>query len=145
MKKLNCPLCGVKSYSHKTKKVQLTYKRNTLSYKQPGYWCDACGEGVIEPRDRKATQKKLTAFRASVDGLLTPDEIKRIRLKLKLTQRKASQLFGGGVNAFSRYEKGEILIYRATSQLLRLLDKHPVQLKELKNYSQDSGLSAAIA
>jgi len=127
MKKLNCPLCGEKNYSHKTKNVHLTYKGNTLSYKQPGYWCDSCGEGVIEPRDRKVTQKQLMGFRATVDGLLPPDEIKRIRLKLKLTQRKASQLFGGGVNAFSRYEKGEIPIYRATSQLLRLLNKDPSQ------------------
>lgn len=134
MKKLNCPLCGEKSYSHKIKKVQLTYKGNTILYKQPGYWCDSCNEGVIESGDRKATQKQLMEFRSSIDGLLTPDEIKRIRKKLKLTQRGASQQFGGGVNAFNRYEKGETQIYRATSQILRLLDKDPSQLKELQNY-----------
>jgi len=133
MTKLNCPLCGEKSYSHKIKKVQLSYKSNTLSYKQPGNWCDSCDEGVIEPCDRKATQKQLMEFRSSIDGLLTPDEIRHIRKKLNLTQSEASELFGGGVNAFSRYEKGEIQIYRATSQLLRLLNKHPLQLKELKN------------
>lgn len=142
MKKSHCPLCGEKAYSHHEKLVDITYKNKTIALKQPGYWCSSCDEGVIGPKDRKATQKQLQVFKSSVDQLLTPDEIKRIRKKLKLTQGKASQLFGGGVNAFSRYEKGEIPIYRATSQILKLLDKHPDQLSELIGATH--GLSHAL-
>lgn len=50
--------------------------------------------------------------KARIDGLLTPGEIKQIRMKLKLTQKQAATIFGGGVNAFNRYEKGSYL-YRA--------------------------------
>lgn len=131
MKKLHCPLCGEKAYSHYEKLVELTYKSKIISFKQPGYWCSACDDGVIGPKDHKSTQKQLQTFMSSVDGLLIPDEVKRIRKKLNLTQRRASQIFGGGVNAFSRYEKGEIPVYRSTSQLLKLLDHHPEQLNEL--------------
>lgn len=132
MKKIeHCPFCGGESYHHQTKPMTLRYKSHPITIKQPGFWCDDCKEGVIGGEDRKATQKILQTFRAKVDRLLTPDEIKRIREKLKLTQQKAGELFGGGVNAFSRYERGETPISRSLSQLLQLLYKHPALLAEL--------------
>src|SRR3990167_9148350 len=121
----DCPFCGKKSYYHQTKQMKLAYKSHVISIRQPGYWCDACKEGVIGGEDRKATQKELQLHRAKIDGLLSPDEVKNIREVLQLTQQRASELFGGGVNAFSRYERGETPIPRALSQLLRLLLKHP--------------------
>lgn len=132
MKKIDyCPFCGNKAYYHQIKPMKLRYKSHSTVIKQPGFWCDECKEGVIGGEDRIATQNVLQAFRAKVDGLLPPDEIKNIREKLKLTQQNAAEIFGGGVNAFSRYERGETPIPRALSQLLLLLDKHPNLLIEL--------------
>jgi len=48
-----------------------------------------------------------------------------------LTQQKASEFFGGGVNAFSRYERGETPVPKPLSQLLLLLYIHPDLLLEL--------------
>src|ERR1700682_3578439 len=104
MKKEHCPFCGKESYHHQRKPMILRYKSHSITINQPGYWCDECKEGVIGGEDRKTTQKELQAFRAKIDGLLTPEEIKYTREKLNLTQQKASKIFGGGVNAFSRYE-----------------------------------------
>jgi HTH-type transcriptional regulator/antitoxin MqsA len=131
----HCPFCGKESYYHQTKPMTLRYKSHPITLKQPGYWCDNCGEGVIGGEDRKATQKELLAFRAKIDGLLSPDEVKHIREKLHLTQQKSSEIFGGGVNAFSRYERGETPIPRSTSQLLGLLNSHPNLLAELNKNS----------
>lgn len=39
---------------------------------------------------------------------------------------------GGGHNAFSRYERGEIKPVAAVVNLFRLLDRHPDLLNELK-------------
>lgn len=132
MKKVeHCPFCGTEAYHHQTKPLTLRYKSHSITVKQPGYWCDQCGEGVIGGDDRKATQKALQTFRAKIDRLLAPDEIKHIREKLHITQQNASKIFGGGVNAFSRYERGETPIPRPLSQLLKLLNKHPNLLNEL--------------
>lgn len=130
-KKELCPFCGEVAYHHQVKSLTLRYKSRSITVKQPGLWCDKCGEGVIGGKDRRATQKELQAFRSQVDGLLTPDEIKIIREKLHIRQKDACELFGGGVNAFSRYERGETPIPRPLSQLLILLDKHPALLHEL--------------
>lgn len=128
----NCPFCGKKSYRHTTKSMTLLYKSHPITVKQPGFWCSQCKEGVIGGKDRKATQKELQTLCAKIDGLLSPDEIKHIREKLNLSQIKASAIFGGGVNAFSRYERGETPIPRPLSQLLRILKLHPDLLDELK-------------
>lgn len=137
-----CPFCGKKYYHHQTKLMTLSYKNTPITVKQPGYWCDKCGEGVIGGEDRKATQKILQSLRARIDGLLPPDEIKKAREKLHLTQHKAGEIFGGGVNAFSRYERGETPVPKPLSQLLRLLEAHPHLLDEIV-HSKKRKLSAA--
>lgn len=137
-----CPFCGKMAYHHQTKPLTLNYKRHAMTVMQPGFWCDKCKEGVIGGEDRKSTQKALQAFRSRVDGLLTPDEIKRIRVRLHIKQREACNLFGGGVNAFSRYERGETPIPKSLSQLLFLLDKHPTMLKEISRQEKRKAASS---
>ena len=44
----------------------------------------------------------------------------------------AAELFGGGVNAFSRYETGRTRPPLALVKLLGLLDRHPELLDEIK-------------
>jgi HTH-type transcriptional regulator/antitoxin MqsA len=58
-------------------------------------------------------------------------EIRRIRQKLKLSQKRASLLTGGGHNAFSRYERGIVTPIPAIKNLLRLLDEDPKLLRKL--------------
>ncbi|NCV33245.1 MAG: helix-turn-helix domain-containing protein, partial [Betaproteobacteria bacterium] len=59
--------------------------------------------------------------------------ITRVRRKLDLDQRQAAELFGGGVNAFSRYENGKTKPPLALVKLLKLLDRHPDLLDELRS------------
>ena len=59
-------------------------------------------------------------------------QVRRIRTRLKLTQKAAAEVFGGGVNAFSRYERGEVAPPRAVVKFLRVLDRHPELLDEVK-------------
>jgi HTH-type transcriptional regulator/antitoxin MqsA len=126
-----CPVCGRGKLTRKTTRQTFHYKRKTLRYDQPGLWCDTCGEGILETADMDVTERRLYDFRASVDGYLTTAEVRRIRKKLGLTQRQAGEIFGGGHNAFSRYESGTTRPPKSTDALLRLLDKHPALLHEL--------------
>lgn len=61
-----------------------------------------------------------------------PDYIAKVRRKLDLDQRQAAELFGGGVNAFSRYENGKTKPPLALVKLLKLLDRHPDLLDEVR-------------
>jgi HTH-type transcriptional regulator/antitoxin MqsA len=46
--------------------------------------------------------------------------------------RQAAEIFGGGVNAFSRYENGKTKPSLALIKLLKVLDRHPHLLNEVK-------------
>jgi HTH-type transcriptional regulator/antitoxin MqsA len=133
MTKEICPICGEMAAQQNTKEVTYTYKNHSFEIKQPALWCEACGEGIISPIDNKAVALEMQAHRAQIDGLLEPNQIKKIRKHLKFNQKDAGLFFGGGVNAFTRYENGYNPIPKPLSMLLSLLDKHPEQLKELKS------------
>jgi HTH-type transcriptional regulator/antitoxin MqsA len=76
----------------------------------------------------------MLAFNKEVNNqLVDPEFIVRVRRKLALDQRQAAEIFGGGVNAFSRYEKGKIKPPLALVKLLKLLDRHPELLREVKS------------
>jgi HTH-type transcriptional regulator/antitoxin MqsA len=71
-------------------------------------------------------------FRTQVDAEpLPPTEIRKVRKRLKLTQKKAGEIFGCGIRAFSQYERGITRPCKATDTLLRLLDRHPELLDEI--------------
>jgi HTH-type transcriptional regulator/antitoxin MqsA len=75
---------------------------------------------------------------------LTPNKIKKIRKKLNLTQKQASFLCGGGINAFSRYETGLVKASRSTTNLLYVLSKNPEGISYLLDlYKKPKGTKYA--
>lgn len=96
-----------------------------------GFRCASCGDIEFDERSAKryalAGDKLVLQARAAQRA-----EIRRIRKKLGLSQQSAAKLTGGGHNAFSRYERGEVAPLPAVVNLFRLLDKHPDLLKELR-------------
>ena len=62
---------------------------------------------------------------------LTPDDIRRIRQRLGLSQVEAGELLGGGPRAFTKYESGTIKPAASVANLLRLLEANPSALKTL--------------
>ena len=62
-----------------------------------------------------------------------PAFIVSVRKKLALDQREAGEIFGGGVNAFSRYESGKTKPPLALVKLLKVLDRHPELLAEVRS------------
>ena len=65
-------------------------------------------------------------------AFVDPGFIAKVRKKLDLDQREAADIFGGGVNAFSRYENGKTKPPLALVKLLKVLDRHPDLLNEVR-------------
>ena len=74
--------------------------------------------------------------------MLGPDAVAKIRKRLKLTQRRAGKILGGGVRAFQRYEAGTVVVSQPMSNLLILLDREPRRLAELIPRAGKSGKAA---
>jgi HTH-type transcriptional regulator/antitoxin MqsA len=65
-------------------------------------------------------------------AVVDPSFIAEVRKKLDLDQREAAEIFGGGVNAFSRYENGKTKPSLALVKLLKVLNRHPDLLAEVR-------------
>ena len=127
-----CTACGSESLKRETRDRRMEYRGHVSTYDQPGLWCQACGEGFFDDADMDVRDRALATLKAEVEGVLKPAEVARIRTRLKLSQRTAGKVLGGGVNAFQKYESGDATVSDAMANLLRILDKHPAMLKELK-------------
>ena len=126
-----CPICFLGNLEQRVKQTQFEYRSHVLEYNQEGAWCSACGEGIVTGKEAAATESMLDNFIARVDKEEAA-ELARIRKKLGLSQKEAAKIAGGGHNAFSRYERGEVKPVAAVVNLFRLLDRHPDLLNELK-------------
>ena len=92
-------------------------------------YCPDCGEAYLEDNGRYAEACAALVRQTTVTEAAL---IRDARKKLGLTQREAGELFGGGVSAFSEYERGKTQPHKATLLLLRLLRAHPELLNEVR-------------
>lgn len=129
---MNCPLCGAGNLVRESRQLDCIYAGRSTTIRQSGDFCDSCGEGIFSSDESERYLAEVNQFRTKVDEEpLAPTEVRRIRKKLGLTQKEAGEVFGGGIRAFSQYERGETRQGKAVDKLLRLLDKHPELLAEV--------------
>ena len=95
-----------------------------------GWHCPECGEVEFVGNEGVRYAEALEKLRMKIDAEESA-ELARIRKKLKLSQRRAAAIAGGGINAFSRYENGKARPVAAVVNLFRLLDKHPELIDEI--------------
>ncbi len=131
MLKNQCPICGG-DLKRETRSFTSKYKDQEYSYNQIGDWCDECDESFFGPEDLKVSKKERTDKKREIDHLLRTEEIKQFRSKMKLSQKDASILFGGGPMAFSKYERGEQSQSRSTDILMKLLLNNIISLEDIK-------------
>ena len=131
---MKCPHCGRAKLVHDTRDMPYTYKgETTVIPAVTGDFCPACDEAVLDMAESTRTSALMLAFNRQVNAaIVDPEFIVGVRKKLALDQREASEIFGGGINAFSRYENGKTKPSLALVKLLRVLDKHPDLLDEVR-------------
>ena len=131
---MKCPNCGAAELVHDTRDMPYTYKgEETTIPAVAGDYCPACGEAVLDVGESVRTSALMLDFNKQVNAtIVDPAFIVSVRKKLHLDQREAAEIFGGGVNAFSRYETGKTKPPLALVKLLKVLDRHPDLLEEIK-------------
>ncbi|WP_431822546.1 type II toxin-antitoxin system MqsA family antitoxin [Burkholderia sp. F1] len=131
---MKCPACGAAKLIRDTRDIPYTYKgRSTVVPGITGDFCPACGESVLDIAEATRLGEAVTEFNKQVNAtIVDPKFIAKVRKKLMLDQREAAELFGGGINAFSRYETGKTNPPLALVKLLKILDRHPHLLAEVR-------------
>jgi putative zinc finger/helix-turn-helix YgiT family protein len=127
----HCPACA--SDQIKARKARETVAFKGLQISVPGVQSTAClscdyvfttahqfDANVISAR--AAHTKQRSAAKAG-KGLLTGTQLRAMREDLGLTQKEASELFGGGPVAFSKYENEDVAQSVAMDRLIRLIHR----------------------
>ena len=117
--------------------MTLSYKGRSVEIDMPGWYVEGVEDGIHDGDDMKVSDRALHRLKAQAEGLLLPEEVRRIRRKLGLSQREAGLVIGGGPNAFQKYEAGDVLASHAISSALRVLDVHPDALAILRAHRSE--------
>lgn len=134
-----CPDCETGKLRLEQYSDEFDYRGQTLTVDGlQCFVCDHCGAEIIRPEQIRHGDKIFADARRHADGLLTGNEIVRIRENLRLTQRQAAELFGGGANAFSKYERGDVIQSVAMDRLIRMVARFPALIASL---AQDAGIA----
>jgi len=131
---MKCPICGAAELVHDTRDMPYIYKgESTIIPAVTGDFCPACDEAVLGVAESTRTSAAMLGFNKQVNAsIVEPGFIESVRKKLALDQREAAEIFGGGVNAFSRYELGKTKPPLALVKLFKILDHHPDLLDEIR-------------
>ena len=115
---MKCPNCGKAELVANVRDMPFVYKGDAT---------------VFDAATSRAISAEMKAFGKQVNAaIVDPSFISTVRKKLDLDQREAAEIFGGGANAFSRYETGKTKPPLALVKLLKVLDRHPDLLAEVR-------------
>ena len=131
---MKCPSCGAAELIRDTRDMPYTYKGETTTIALvTGDFCAACDEVILNREHGDRYSELIGLFQRKVNAAyVDPAYIAKVRKKLDLDQRQAAEIFGGGVNAFSRYENGKTKPPLALVKLLKVLERHPDLLDEVR-------------
>lgn len=116
------------------RRVTLTFRNQSETIELPGWYPSedpTADQGLHTPKDMQVSDRAINIMKAREAGVFTPTQIRAVRKKLKLSQRDAGRIIGGGPNAFQKYESGDVVLSKAADTALRLLSNNPDRLTEL--------------
>lgn len=136
-----CPLCGKGHLTKKMDEDKITYKGQTKQVTDTYFTCGFCHVEQAGASELKQNKRVMNCFKKEVDGLLTGKEVHGIRIRLGLTQDEASLVFGGGPNAFTKYENDDVIQSESMDKLLRVANSYPAVFADL---CEKAGVSTKI-
>ena len=121
MNRNTCPICEIGTLSKLVHTGEIQYRGRAVQVDDLEYsLCNKCGADPVLVEQAKRNQVRFSDTKREIDGLLSSADIRKARRYLGLTQHAASNVFGGGLNAFSKYERGEVIQSKAMDKLIRV-------------------------
>ena len=106
---MKCPVCGAAELIHDTRDLPYTYKGEATTIPAvTADFCPACAESITDMTETERVMREMQAFNKQVNGAIVD------------------------INAFSRYETGKTKPPLALVKLLKVLERHPDLLNEVK-------------
>ncbi|MBB3192092.1 type II toxin-antitoxin system MqsA family antitoxin [Halomonas cerina] len=89
------------------------------------YKCSSCEEEFVDYALDKENSFLVNEKKKQAEGRRTAGEVFRLRKRFGISQADAAKVFGGGANAFSKYERGEVTQSAAMDKLMSVAEDIP--------------------
>jgi putative zinc finger/helix-turn-helix YgiT family protein len=122
-----CPICGKLGIEITRDPIEFDYRDGTW-WIEPDFdyrRCTECGEEIYPSRGLEVLEAKEATIARAELGLLSPEQIRDIRLRLGLTQGDLERALGVSRGTVGRWERGPVFPSVTADRLLRLLGEHP--------------------
>ena len=124
-----CPSCGSVMRRGEMEET-VTYKGESLTYLQPGWYCETGDDGILEGPDNTYHDAALHEVMAKAKrSPISPLMVRAAREAVGISQREAGDVFGGGKTAFYKYESAKSVPSAGMANLLRLALERPELFK----------------
>ncbi|ADD03324.1 transcriptional regulator, XRE family [Thermoanaerobacter italicus Ab9] len=135
MKKF-CPVCGKEQETKVIEKEEVSNVRgDEIKALARIRVCSVCGEELFDEELEEENIQRVYDIYRKKHGILSPEEIKRIRESYGLSQRAFAKLLGIGEASIARYETGA-LPEKSLSNMIMLL-KDPKNMQKLLEKNED--------
>jgi len=129
---LRCNECGLGTLSPATWEGSFRHGDGSLTVSElECHRCSCCDADPVFAEQIRRNQARVADAKRAHDGMLTGAEIRALRERLGLSQQQAAVVFGGGANAFSKYERGDVIQSAAMDRLLQLAAAIPAAFENL--------------
>lgn len=137
-----CPMCDDGHLQAFARDQEISEESLQIVVKGIGYsLCDKCHARVVTPNQSRTNKRLTSAARKQAMGLLAGEQIRSIRERFGINQAQAAAIFGGGRNAFSKYENEVVTQSDAMDKLLRLADEMPSAFAWLANRAGETEIA----
>lgn len=120
----HCYLCNNVALRVQERREAVWLKRKVM-IDDEFYRCSSCGEEFYDGFMAQEHDRRTAAAIRAEDGLLSPDEVRLVRMRYGLTQAGLETLIGSGEKTVVRWEKGSVAQNATADTLLRVLRDHP--------------------
>jgi len=121
-----CPACQKGKLDEARKDLLFKYRNRTKKFQnEKVFKCNICDYEGLSLETNKRIEKELTDFRRKIDGLMTSDQLKRIRESLGLNKKRMAELLAVNAKTVGRYENGKITQSEQIDKLYRFYHRFP--------------------
>ena len=132
---MNCVMCGGNAIAV-TERKRARYRHETVEVSREVFRCKSCQENFLTPAQAHSYVCVVKDEIRKKHGLLPPRRIAEIRTKLGLSQHELEELLGIGPKVVVRWESGKVIQGGVQDSLLRLLEREPRILEDLRQIQQ---------
>lgn len=133
MSPIVCEVCGSDRVFAVSRPFDTKYSQVPIHLESVDmYECERCGESTLTPEQAKEVSQKVKTLARERLNLLAPDAIVRIRRRYDLSQEDLERLFGLGEKVVTRWERNKVLQGKPADVLLRLMDRNPNIVAEIR-------------